>query len=266
MRLLVACACSGALLFSSSIATHASAQQSCWKPTEVESAKVRRLQSMLMVAALQCNSWRNPSRDRYNAFIITHRPVLNSHNDVLKLYFIRAHGFAGGQAAYDRFTTVLANADAHDAAAMSSDYCETAATFVRLATDAHPAALATLSDELGSRPVGVGRECGAEDAPPVATLALAQPMPKPAPPELFSVPAPEPAFEPEVTPVTTPAVAVAVADEIDAAPDPAVTAKALAAAASALQAAAEALRAVSSPTLPEAEPIGRTPVPGPGTN
>lgn len=218
---------------------------------------------MLMVAALQCDSWRNPSRSRYNTFVMTHRPALNSHNDVLKLHFIRTHGFANGQAAYDRFTTTLANSDAHDAAAMAADYCETAATFVRLATEAHPAALAELADELGSRPVGVGRECGTDDAPPIATRALAVPVASPARPELLDAPEPEPAFGPEVTMVATPAVEVA--DAIDAAPDPSVTAKALAAAATALQAAAEALRAASAPVLPEAEPIGRTPIPGPGT-
>ena len=98
------------------------AANDCWSRQEISAAKIRNLQSMLMVAALRCNASRVDVLAGYNAFVRANRAALVSANDSLKSYFTRHSGAAVGQRRYDRFTTALANgfgAGASDTASCS---------------------------------------------------------------------------------------------------------------------------------------------------
>ena len=81
---------------------------SCWTRADIAAAKVREMQTKLMVAALQCRAGGVDILASYNRFIRDGRPVLRSANERLKAHFM-AEGKSAGQQAYDRYTTALAN-------------------------------------------------------------------------------------------------------------------------------------------------------------
>ena len=104
------------------------ASNDCWAAQETSAAKVRDLQSMLMVAALRCRTSGVDVLASYNQFVRNNREALVATNSRLKVHFNTAYGPVEGQRAYDRFTTALANAyGAGDSGAEScSDMAELA--------------------------------------------------------------------------------------------------------------------------------------------
>jgi len=104
-------------------------QAGCWKSEEAAAAGVRELQSMLMVAALRCQVSGYPMMDDYNQFVQANRAGIVAMNDRIKAHFIHAFGPVGGQRAYDRFTTSMANG--YGAAASSADVCGAADSLAR---------------------------------------------------------------------------------------------------------------------------------------
>jgi hypothetical protein len=101
----------------------------CWKADEASAAGVRELQSMLMVAALRCQVAGHPMMNDYNAFVQSNRAAIGAMNDRIKAHFIRAFGPAGGQRAYDSFTTSMANG--YGAASSGADVCADADSLAR---------------------------------------------------------------------------------------------------------------------------------------
>lgn len=85
------------------------ASSDCWSHQEIAAAKIRNLQSMLMVAALRCNGSRVNVLASYNSFVKANRATIMAANDSLKSYFARHSGSVAGQRRYDRFATALAN-------------------------------------------------------------------------------------------------------------------------------------------------------------
>lgn len=81
----------------------------CWSREEAAAAKVRELQTMLMVGALRCRASGIDILPSYNAFVSANRQAITAMNDRLKAHFA-VSGPAEGQRRYDRFTTSLANA------------------------------------------------------------------------------------------------------------------------------------------------------------
>ena len=79
-----------------------------WTPAETSAAKVRALQTKLMVAALRCRATGIDILATYNRFVGVRRAELRAANDRLKAHFAAA-GSAIGQRDYDRYTTALAN-------------------------------------------------------------------------------------------------------------------------------------------------------------
>jgi len=162
----------------------------------MNAAKVRNLQSQLMVAALECSN-SGLSGDRlYDRFVSTNRNALTGFNDSIKLYFVRAYGEAEGRRAYDHFTTALANRQA-TRAATTDGFCRSADTLMRLALDARPTELIALANDVEERPFGVGATCDeardlrADSPAPSSNIALANPEPMPAPEPIY---APEPRY------------------------------------------------------------------------
>jgi hypothetical protein len=106
----------------------------CWSTDAAAAATVRDLQSLLMVAALQCRGTSTDVLAPYNAFVNARRLEIQTINDRLKAHFSLAAGVAGAaeaQARYDRFTTSLANAYGDKAADETA--CAKLATLARVA-------------------------------------------------------------------------------------------------------------------------------------
>lgn len=236
LRMAVGTASCIAALFFSGVAQAGEAQ--CWQPYEIEAARVRDLQIMLMLGSLKCRGTDSGITAKYDHFYEKTGNIAN-YNNALKLRFMRQSGIADGGHAYDEFITRLANS--HAASAQSAGFCQMVDTLLTLASDAGDSDIAVLARNFSEHPAGVGDMCEA------ATVAAAQP----------------------VTPAVAPAVAVAAAMPVAseaavpapaAAPAPAeVTpqsaAAALEAAAAALQTAAASLKtpAAAAPA-PEVKP------------
>lgn len=107
------------------------AESDCWSAQAISAARVRDLQSMLMVAGLRCRGSGNEVLVHYNRFVNANRSAIVAMNATLKTHFDRAYGPVEGQRSYDRFTTALANA--YGAGGGGSNEC---GTMARLAMDA----------------------------------------------------------------------------------------------------------------------------------
>jgi hypothetical protein len=97
----------------------AHAVMGCWNPTQVAAAKVRDLQSRLMVATLRCQAAGADVSGAYNRFVRANRETIQGANAVLLAQFRNGFGSGQGETQYDRFATALANyygADATDQA------------------------------------------------------------------------------------------------------------------------------------------------------
>lgn len=145
----------------------ANAQAGCWNPTQVAAAKVRDLQSRLMVATLRCSAMGEDVAAAYNRFLAANRETIRGANAVLLNQFEAMHGRLA-QVHYDRFTTALANIYGDDAT--SRAVC---AETVVLAGEAAAAAgdvdaLIAIEDRLGFVTALPGGQC-------TVTFAAARP-------------------------------------------------------------------------------------------
>jgi|GEM_PF-2830640 len=81
----------------------------CLMPDEMAAEQIQRLQTTLMIGALQC---RNASElnltATYNSFIKRHGPIISAHNQTLSDYFKRTVD-GNHERAMDRHVTTLAN-------------------------------------------------------------------------------------------------------------------------------------------------------------
>lgn len=94
----------------------AQAAMGCWDSSQVAAAKVRDLQSRLMVATLRCQAMGADVSGAYNRFVRANRETIQGANAVLLAQFRSGYG-SQAQTHYDRFATALANiygADATD--------------------------------------------------------------------------------------------------------------------------------------------------------
>jgi hypothetical protein len=85
------------------------AQSACWSNDYIQDARVRDLQTYLMVETLRCQMIGYNITPEYNRFLRNNRTAIGVANDHLKAFFISGNGPVFGQQAYDRFTTTLAN-------------------------------------------------------------------------------------------------------------------------------------------------------------
>ena len=136
----------------------ASAQAGCWNQTQVAAAKVRDLQSRLMVATLRCSAMGVNVAPAYNRFLAANRDTIRGANSVLMNQFQAAYG-RQAQLHYDRFATALANIYGDDATSRS-----VCAETVVLAEEAPTAdgdidALVAIEDRLGFVSALPGGQC-----------------------------------------------------------------------------------------------------------
>lgn len=141
-----------ALLFTAPV--HAAG---CWKPEGTAAAKVRDLQSRLMVATLRCRAIGADIEASYGNFVRSNRQTIQTANAVLKAQF--ATGDKAGERAYDSFATRLANQYGGDST--TPDICQGAAAAAEEAASAggELSKLLALADRLGPPPALPGGEC-----------------------------------------------------------------------------------------------------------
>jgi hypothetical protein len=89
----------------------------CWNPVEEAAAKVRNLQTRLMVATLQCQLVGSDITPSYNNFVRANRQTLQGASTMLRKRL--------GERAYDTFVTFIANVSA--GTAMDAAQCAVAA-------------------------------------------------------------------------------------------------------------------------------------------
>jgi hypothetical protein len=131
--------------------------ESCWAKEEIAAAKVRELQTMLMVGALRCRASGIDILPSYNRFVSVNRSTITAMNDRLKVHF-RSSGTAEGQRRYDRFTTALANG--YGAGSTGPESCaEMADLSDEAASASGSAALIAIADRAIPTPQLQGASC-----------------------------------------------------------------------------------------------------------
>lgn len=109
----------------------------CWSAHAVSAARVRQMQTMLMVAALRCRAAKLDIIADYDGFVRAQGDAIASANLAIKQHFA---AIGGTQADYDRFATSLANGFGDDET--SAESCAEAAALAHEGTAAAgPAAL-----------------------------------------------------------------------------------------------------------------------------
>ena len=138
------------------------ARPACWSEADMDAAKVRDLQSRLMVATLRCQGAGFDITPAYNRFVVANQPALQGVNGVLMTQFRSGFG-EEAQVQYDRYATALANAYGGDAT--DRDICANSARLADEAAGAggNLARLVALHSRAGLPPPRPGAACtGAE--------------------------------------------------------------------------------------------------------
>lgn len=144
-------AASAALMITLGCGQAQAAASDCWAAQTVSAAKVRDLQTMLMVAGLRCRASGTDVLGAYNHFVKANRAALVEVNDRLKLHFKAAYGPAQGQRSYDRFATALANTYGAGGGG-TADCVDMAALAGEAASARGSAALAAIAERRGVDP------------------------------------------------------------------------------------------------------------------
>ena len=148
----------GVALVALATAQTAQADSGCWNSEQAAAARVRDLQSRLMVATLRCKAFGIDVLAPYNSFVTVNRETLQAANGVLKAQFAAGFG-SEGESAYDRFTTSLANQ--YGADATTDQVCaETADAALEAVEDGGDVTrLLAIAERLGAAPELPGGAC-----------------------------------------------------------------------------------------------------------
>ena len=130
----------------------------CWNENQVAAARVRDLQSRLMVDALRCRAFGIDITGAYNEFVRSNRATIQAANVVIMAQFSRGFG-PHAQTEYDRFTTALANA--YGADRTDGEVCAEAAGLAAeaVAADGDIERLVAIEQRFGPAPSLPGGEC-----------------------------------------------------------------------------------------------------------
>ena len=130
---------------------------SCWSAEEVAAAKIRDLQTRMMVAGLKCRGDGPEMLAAYNRFVVVHRTSIQRHNNILRGRFIRIGGKSGGERDYDRYTTAMANA--YGSTEADHQACREVTALARRAASAKPVELVAIAEDYGLQPKMAGGSC-----------------------------------------------------------------------------------------------------------
>jgi hypothetical protein len=136
----------------------AQAAMGCWDRNNAAAAKIRDLQSRLMVATLRCQAIGIDVLGAYNAFVSTNRSTIQAANGAIKAQFAAGYG-AAAERQYDSFTTALANAYGGDQT--NAEVCRDTAAVAEQAVAAGGdiGRLLEIAERVGVEPKLPGGEC-----------------------------------------------------------------------------------------------------------
>ena len=83
--------------------------QACWSNAAQNAAKIKHLNTMLMVTALRCRNTSANFLPQYNQFVIQHNGLIGSQNNLLKSHLTESYGAGGAMNALDRMSIGFAN-------------------------------------------------------------------------------------------------------------------------------------------------------------
>lgn len=83
--------------------------QACWTNAAQDAAKIKHLNTMLMVTALRCRNTADNFLPHYNRFVTKHNGLIGSQNAALKSHLAQTHGARGAEGALDRMSIGYAN-------------------------------------------------------------------------------------------------------------------------------------------------------------
>ena len=142
------------------VATALSVQpaQACWSSAAQDAAKIKHLNTMLMVTALRCRNTADNFLPQYNRFVAKHNALIGSQNNVLRGYLSQNYGARGAEGALDRMSIGFANSYGTGHRAMNcSDLKQLASD---LSTQQHGAAtMAAAADRVVSGQSWSGASC-----------------------------------------------------------------------------------------------------------
>jgi hypothetical protein len=126
-------------------------QAACWTPQAIAAAKVRTLDTMLMVSALRCRSSGHDFVDSYSSFVNQNRGTLLSAAAELQKHF-------GTPASYDHYVTSIAN---HYGAGVQGLSCENISTLAEMARNQGTSvdSLINVADQAGIEPEPDSASC-----------------------------------------------------------------------------------------------------------
>ena len=126
----------------------------CWSEADVSAAKVREMQTQLMVAALRCRAGGVDILANYNRFLHAKRGEITAANARLRAHFLAANRRTG-ERDYDRYTTSLANG--YGGARTNQGSCADAASLADEAASARSGLVAVADREIASPQHTAGR-------------------------------------------------------------------------------------------------------------
>jgi hypothetical protein len=209
----------------------------CWEAEEYEAARMRDLQTVLMVSALKCGRADTTMPAAYNRWVGRAKATLVEGEQKLLAHFVRE----GDKAKYDKFTTALANR--YSEYAEHPKFCNRARALME-ADERQNGILQDVALLINSKPNGVDEVCPVK-RPPTSQI-LVSPFDPIAEPQAVAVPAAaaQPTAPAPSDPASTPAPVAASATLVSTGP---VVASAEPAAPSALAAAPATPAATASP-------------------
>jgi fructose-1,6-bisphosphatase len=145
--------------FAIGLSQPASAAMTCWDQNHSAAAKIRDLQSRLMVATMRCRAFGIDVLPEYNEFVRVNRSTIQDANGLIKAQFRAGYGEALAQRSYDSFTTSLANA--YGADETSVEVCEETAELAAeaVAAQGNVDRLLHIAERVGSGPDLPGGRC-----------------------------------------------------------------------------------------------------------
>jgi hypothetical protein len=109
--------------------------QACWSSAAQDAAKIKHLNTMLMVTALRCRNTADNFLPQYNRFVAKHNGLIGSQNNVLKTHLSATYGAGGALNALDRMSIGYANSYGTGHKAMGCSQLKELAA--RLSTEPH---------------------------------------------------------------------------------------------------------------------------------
>jgi hypothetical protein len=107
----------------------------CWTNAAQDAAKIKHLNTMLMVTALRCRNTPDNFLPQYNRFVTRHNSLIGSQNAALKGYLAQTYGARGAEGALDRMSIGFANSYGNGHKTMNCKQLKDLAT--KLSSESH---------------------------------------------------------------------------------------------------------------------------------